>query len=140
MREAAMGAVLSVLARPVHAAEMSPSILDRTPITPREMFLAAGIGAMVVCGVTSFFLAGHVTERTHVALAMLVVLIGGFCLFALFGLVGREIPVAGALVLLGLISLFKLMNQFEIRRKPTLSDKPASSNAGRRTDDGARRG
>jgi hypothetical protein len=54
---------------------------------------------------------------------MLVVLIGGFCLFTLFGLAGRKIPMAGALVLLGLIGLFKLMNQFEIRRKPTLSDK-----------------
>jgi hypothetical protein len=51
------------------------------------------------------------------------VLIGGFCLFTLFGLVGRKIPVAGSLVLLGLIGLFKLMNQFEIRRKRNLSDK-----------------
>jgi len=64
-----------------------------------------------------------VSERTHVALAMLVVLVGGFCLFTLFGLVGREIPVAGSLVLLGVIGLFKLMNQFEIRRKPSRSDK-----------------
>jgi len=86
-------------------------------------FLAAGIGAMIICGVTSFFLAGRVTGRTHATLAALVVLIGGFCLFTLFGLVGREIPVAGSLVLLGLIGLFKLMSQFEIRRKPSLSDK-----------------
>jgi hypothetical protein len=78
---------------------------------------------MIACGVTSFFLAGRVTERTHVALAMLVVLIGSFCLFTLFGLVGREIPVAGSLVLLGLIGLFKLMNQFEIRRNGSGSDK-----------------
>jgi prepilin signal peptidase PulO-like enzyme (type II secretory pathway) len=90
------------------------------------MFLAAGIGAMVMCGLTSFFLAGRVTERTHVALAMLVVLIGGFCLFALFGLVGREIPVAGALVLLGLIGLFRLMNQFEVRRNRTPRTKKGS--------------
>jgi hypothetical protein len=80
------------------------------------MFLAAGIGAMITCAVMSFFLAGRVTERTHVALAMLVVLIGGFCLFVIFGLVGREIPIAGFFVILGLIGLFKLMNQFEIRR------------------------
>jgi len=96
---------------------------DFVSATPRELFLAAGIGAMIACGVTSFFLAGHVSERTHVALAMLVVLIGGFCLFALFGMIGREIPVAGGLLFLGLIGLFKLMNQFEIRRKPTLSGK-----------------
>jgi hypothetical protein len=51
------------------------------------------------------------------------VLIGGFCLFTLFGLVGRKIPLAGFLVLLSLIGLFKLMNQFGIRRKRSLSDK-----------------
>ena len=56
-------------------------------------------------------------------LAALLVLIGGFCLFTVFGLVGRKIPVAGALVLLGLIGLFKLMNQFEIRRKRRQSNK-----------------
>ena len=47
------------------------------------------------------FLVGRVTERTYAALAALVVLIGGFCLFTLFGLIGREIPAAGSLVLLG---------------------------------------
>jgi CHASE2 domain-containing sensor protein len=78
---------------------------------------------MVACGLTSFLLAERVTERTHAALAALVVLIGGFCLFTLFGLVGRKIPLAGFLVLLSLIGLFKLMNQFEIRRKRSLSDK-----------------
>ena len=78
---------------------------------------------MIGCRMTSFLLAGRVTERTHVALAMIVVLIGGFCLFTLFGLVGREIPVVGCLVLLGLIGLFKLMSQFEVRRKRSPSDK-----------------
>jgi formate-dependent nitrite reductase membrane component NrfD len=119
----AMAAILAVLAGPARAAETSSYVLDPAAITPRETFLAAGIGAMIACAVTSFFLAERVTERTHAALAALVVLIGGFCLFTLFGLVGREIPVAGSLVLLGLIGLFKLMNQFEIRRKRDLSDK-----------------
>ena len=82
------------------------------------MFLAAAIAAMIACGLTSFFLAGRTSERTHVALAMLVVLIGAFCLFTLFGLAGRDYPALGALVVLGLIGLFKLMNQFEIRRGP----------------------
>jgi len=99
---------------------------DFVSATPRELFLAAGIGAMIACGVTSFFLAGHVSERTHVALAMLVVLIGGFCLFALFGMIGREIPVAGGLLFLGLIGLFKLMNQFEMRRDRTSRRKETS--------------
>jgi len=123
MREAVAGVVLAVFSGSARAADVAAAASDPVSATPREAFLAAGIGTMIACGVTSFFLAGRVTERTHVALAMLVVLIGGFCLFTLFGLVGREIPVAGSLVLLGLIGLFKLMNQFEIRRKPTLSDK-----------------
>ena len=36
---------------------------------------------------------------------------------------GREVAGVILAALLGLIGLFKLMNQFEIRRKPTLSDK-----------------
>jgi hypothetical protein len=40
---------------------------------------------------------GRVGERTHVALAMLVVLIGGFCLFTPFGVIGCEIPVPAVL-------------------------------------------
>ena len=117
MRRVAIGVALAMLAGSARAAELSAGALDPAAATPREAFLAAGIGAMIVCGLTSFFLAGRVTERTHVALATLVVLIGGFSLFTVFGLAGREIPAAGAVVLLGLIALFKLMNQFEIRRK-----------------------
>jgi hypothetical protein len=98
MREAATAIVLAVLAGPARAAKRSSCILDPIAITPREPFVAAAIGAIVTCGVTSFFLAGRVSERTHVALAMLVVLAGGFCLFTLFGLVDREIPLAGSLV------------------------------------------
>ena len=123
MRNAIAGAVVAVFARSAGAAEIAASVAEPVSVTPREMFLAAGIGAMIACGVTSFFLTGRVTERTHAALAALVVLIGGFCLFTLFGLVGREIPTAGSLVLIGLIGLFKLMNQFETHKKRSLSDK-----------------
>ena len=93
-----------------------PNIL--AGLAPREVFLAAAIAAMVGCALVSFFLAGRVSERTHVALAMLIALIGGFGLLMLLAPAGREIPLAGALVVLGLIALFKLMNQFEIRRRP----------------------
>ena len=116
MHDAVAGIVLAGFAGSAHAADVLGGTSDPVSATPREMFLAAGIGAMIACGAASFFLAGRVTERTHVALAMLVVLIGGFCLFVIFGLVGREIPIAGFFVILGLIGLFKLMNQFEIRR------------------------
>lgn len=92
-----------------------PNILEG--LAPRELFLAAAIAAMVGSALISFFLAGRVSERTHVALAMLIALIGGFGLLTLLAPAGREIPIAGALTVLGLIGLFKLMNQFEIRRK-----------------------
>jgi hypothetical protein len=88
------------------------------PLAPREMFLAAAIGGMILCGLASFFLLGRAAERTHVALALLSVLIGAFALLPLFALVGGQAPVLGALLLLGLVGLFKLMNQFEIRPKP----------------------
>jgi len=123
MRNAVAGAAVAVFARSAGAAEIVAGGTAPLSATPREMFLAAGIGVMIACGVTSFFLVGRVTERTHAALAALVVLIGGFCLFTLFGLVGREIPTAGSLVLLGLIGLFKLMNQFETHQKRSLSNK-----------------
>jgi hypothetical protein len=69
----------------------------------------------------SFLLAGRVSPRTHVALAVLGVLIGGFSLLVLSGLAGRETPLLGVIVLLLLIGLFKLMNQFEIQRRPPRS-------------------
>ncbi len=72
---------------------------------------------MIPLGLASFFLLGRIAERTHVALALLAVLVGAFCRFALYGLAAREYTAAGALVVLGLIGLSKLMNQFEIRRK-----------------------
>src|SRR5690349_13182073 len=89
-----------------HATEWSPPAAQFVTATPREMCLAGGIAAMIALGLASFFLAGRIVERTHVALALLIVLIGGFCLLALYGLTGREYPAASALVVLGLIGLF----------------------------------
>jgi hypothetical protein len=123
MHRAATSILLTMLAGSARAAEVSASGPDPGVATPREAFLAAAIGVMVACGLTSFFFAGRVSERTHVALAMLVVLIGGFSLFTLFGLLGREYPAVGAVVVLALIGLFKLMNQFEVHRKPGRSGK-----------------
>jgi CHASE2 domain-containing sensor protein len=90
--------------------------MQAVALTPRETFLAVAIAAMIGCALVSFFLTGRVTARTHVALAMLIALIGGFSLFALLGPLGQENPAIGALIVLALIGLFKLMNQFEIRR------------------------
>jgi len=118
MRNAPLLAMFFVLAGAAHAADWSPAPAEFAAATPRETFLATGIAGSITIGLASFFFAGRIMERTHVALALLSVLVGGFCLFVLYGLSGREYPIAGALVVLGLIALFKLMNQFEIRRKP----------------------
>ena len=73
---------------------------------------------MMCCGLASFALAGRVSERTQIGLALLVVLIGGFCLFVTFAAEAYAHPF-GAVLLVGLlIGLFKLMNQFESGRRP----------------------
>jgi hypothetical protein len=87
------------------------------PTTGREAFLAAAIGVMMLCGVLSFLLLGRVSERTHVALAMLVVLIGGFGELVLFGRFLYENSVAAVIVLLLVIGMLKFMSQFESNRK-----------------------
>jgi hypothetical protein len=117
MRNGVLLALLFVLVGAAHAEELPPTLAGFAAATPRETLLAAGIAIMMALGLASFFLLGRIGERTHVALALLAVLVGAFCLFALYGLAGREYPAAGAVVVLGLIGLFKLMNQFEIRRK-----------------------
>jgi hypothetical protein len=99
---------------PALAEELSRPLSD--PPTGREAFLAVAIAAMVLCGLASFLLLGRVSERTHVALAMLSVLTGAFALLVLFGGAIYENPVAAVLVLLLLIALFKLMSQFESNR------------------------
>ena len=93
-------------------------VVTALPPTPRELFLAAAIGGMMLCSLASFFLLGRASERTHVALALLALLIGAFALLPLFALVGGQVPLLGAGLLLGFVGLFKLMNQFEIRPKP----------------------
>jgi hypothetical protein len=114
-------AVASIIlsARPAMAEE-APRLLLGAPLTGREAFLAIGIGTMMLCGLASFFLAGRVSERTQTALAMLVVLIGGFCLLVLFGGFIYDNPIAAIAVVLLLIGLFKLMNQFEAARKSSV--------------------
>jgi CHASE2 domain-containing sensor protein len=88
------------------------------PVTHREEFLAAAVAVIMLCGVLSFLLMGRVSERTHVALAMLGVLTGGFSLLILFGGLLYGSPIAAVFVMLILVGLFKLMGQFEGARKP----------------------
>ena len=100
---------------PALAEELSRPLSDSP--TGREAFLAVVIAVMVLCGLASFLLLGRVSERTHVALAMLSVLTGAFGLLVLFGGALYENPVAAVIVLLLLIALFKLMSQFESNRR-----------------------
>jgi hypothetical protein len=93
-----------------------PRTAEAVAATPREAFLAASIAAMLGCGLLSFALSGRVTARTHGALALLVVLIGGFSLFVLFGASSQTRPFVGAATLFALIGLFKLMSRFETSR------------------------
>ncbi len=83
----------------------------------RELFLAVAVMAMMLCGIVSFVLLGRASERTHVALAMLGVLIGGFALLVLFGGLAYENPVAAVVVVLLLVGMFKFMSQFESQRR-----------------------
>lgn len=87
------------------------------PASGREAFLAAAIAAMILCGVASFALTGRVAERTHVALAMLSVLIGGFGLFVLFGGYLYSNPAGAVVAMLLLIAVFRFMSQFETWRR-----------------------
>jgi hypothetical protein len=99
---------------PVLAQELPKPLSD--PVTGREAFLAVVIVAMMFGGLVSFFLFGRVSEKTHVALALLSVLAGGFSLLVLFGSFLYENPVAAIFVLLLLIGMFKLMSLFESGR------------------------
>lgn len=107
---------LALLAGPATAQD-APFTLSNAPLTGREIFLAVVIVAMMLCGVASFFLAGRAAERTQVAFAMFVVLIGGFGLLVLFGGLIYDYPLAAVGIVFLLIALFKLMNQFETARK-----------------------
>jgi len=115
-----MGRVTSLIAGSLlycHAsgAQELPQPLSDPP-SGREAFLAAAIGAMMACGLLSFWLRRRASERTHVALAMLVVLIGGFGLLVLFGGVLYRDPIVAVPVFLLLIALFRFMSRFESRR------------------------
>jgi hypothetical protein len=129
MKKSVVSAVWGLLAVPGQAMAATPVVADSGTITQREAFLAVAIAAMILCGLISFFLAGRVSQKTHVALAMLVALIGGFSLLVLFGLAGGETPLVGGLILFALIGLFKLMNQFEVQRRPAggRSDRPTDA-------------
>jgi drug/metabolite transporter (DMT)-like permease len=100
------------------AAEPGPIATPDSLAADRDGFFGAAIVVMMLCGLASYFLQGRASEKTHVALASLVVLVGAFALLVLFGPSLHSAPWAAALIIVALIGLFKLMNQIEIRRNP----------------------
>src|SRR5712692_8951652 len=94
MRKSILLALFFVLAGAARAAELSPTPAGFAAATPRETFLAVCIAIMMALGIGSFFLLGRIAERTHVALALLTVLIGAFCLFTLYWPAAKTPPPA----------------------------------------------
>jgi hypothetical protein len=118
-----LGLALGLLWIAPAAAQDASTSLFIAPLTGRETFLVIAIGAMMCCALASFALAGRVSERTQIGLALLVVLVGGFCLFMVFAAAAYAHPLGAVLLVALLIGLFKLMNQFESGRRPG-GDKP----------------
>jgi len=121
LQRAAITAIAALACRGSAFAQQLPKPLSE-PLTGREQFLTAAIGAMILCGLASFVLLGRITDRTHVALALFGVLIGGFALLVMFGGVLYDNPVAAAVALLLLVGIFKLMSLFEAGRKAARKD------------------
>ena len=121
IRPAAWRASLALFALSLccnRAIAQQPPLPIATEPTGREKFLAGIVVVMMLCGILSFILRGRVSERTHVAIALFVVLIGGFGLLVLFGGSLYNTQWAAALILVLLVGMFKLMSTFESGQKP----------------------
>lgn len=105
-----------LLIRPAASQQLQAALSE--PISGREAIMASVIAAMMLCGLCSFALLGRVSERTHVALAMLSALAGAFGFMVLCGSLLYSSPVAAVLGFALLIGMFKLMSQFEGAPKP----------------------
>jgi uncharacterized membrane protein YfcA len=123
MRGGPRGGTIAALAllHPCTASAQAIPVAD-PEMTGREVFLGVVIGVMVLCGLLSRLLYGRASERTHVALAMFVVLAGAFGLLVLLGGVLHREPLAAIFLFLLLLALFKLMSQFEARRRNDRTD------------------
>jgi hypothetical protein len=114
LRLAALGMLFAGV---VSAAETTPISAAEVSIAPLEQALAGAIGLMMICALASALLVGRASERTHVALAMVVVLVGGFAMLVLFGGFLYRFPLAAVAAVIVLTGLFKLLNRFEARPK-----------------------
>jgi hypothetical protein len=114
LRLAALGILFAGIAC---AAENTPISAADVSLAPLEQALAGAIGLMMICALASALLVGRVSERTHAALAMVVVLIGGFAMLVLFGGFLYRVPLAAVAGIIVLTGLFKLLNRFEVRSR-----------------------
>ena len=94
------------------AADSGPDLLSH-----RERIAAGILGAIIAISLLSFFSSGRVSERFHVALSLVVLLIAAFGILLLMGTSGHLTGLLGGLAFIGLVGVCKLMNQFEITRK-----------------------
>jgi cyclophilin family peptidyl-prolyl cis-trans isomerase len=99
-------AALEAAARAVEAA---PAVASGTA----GVVFIVGIILMALCNLGAFFLAGRFSPKTLGAINILAVLIGAFVLFVELGSLPHRTPVLGAVVLFGLVAMFKLVNRFE---------------------------
>lgn len=92
----------------VHVTEM--------PLNEREMLLAAGFMLIAAVGLTAFAFAKHFSARTLLAFIMICVFISMIALIFIFSTAYGTSPIFGIAGTAAMLVLFKLMNQFEIKR------------------------
>lgn len=88
------------------------------PLSEREWILIGALLLIVLFNLASVFGYGRMSPRMHAALATLSILVAGFALLLGLTSAGAVSPLAGAAVFILLAALFKILNQFEITRKP----------------------
>jgi cyclophilin family peptidyl-prolyl cis-trans isomerase len=81
--------------------------------TSQSWEVAGGVGLMVLCGLTCFFLAGRLPGRVLLSLNLIVVLVGAFLLFTLLAPAAQVHAYLALGLFLGLLGVLKLMSRFE---------------------------
>ena len=114
---------LTLLATPLAAKAVSYpeqadiKYINDLPLTEREYILSAAFGMIVIISLAGFFLYKRLSPRSLMALLMACLFISGVSLIFLFTSAYGENPIYGIIVVIAMLALFKLMNQFEINRK-----------------------
>jgi hypothetical protein len=86
------------------------------PLNEREILLAAAFMMITAVGLTGFVFARHFSARTLLAFIMTCVFVSIVALIFIFSTAYSASPVFGLVAMVAMLFLFKLMNQFEIKR------------------------